>query len=134
MIPLESAVVNQVYTLQELEQKLKPLGFDIGSNWEYDHGYFDYAFAKKGEYVFLRIPFTAEIGQLDEPGVQVRIGQPFMLGHQYEDNEDVDGILSNSTALINQFQTPVDSDAEIAPEYKDKGEHFMKTVEKVLLS
>jgi hypothetical protein len=134
MIPLESAIENQVVSLQELEEKLKPLGMVIGSSWEYDHGYFDYQLGNEDQYYFLRIPFQAEIGQLDEIGVMVRIGQPFVLGHQYEKGNDDQGVTGTLSASINQFQAPVDPDSEVPDKYIEKAREFMQKVEQTLLS
>ncbi|SES64418.1 YugN-like family protein [Salinibacillus kushneri] len=134
MLQLDSAIENQVFELNDLENKLKPLNFIIGSNWEYDHGYFDYPFQSKETYYFLRIPFNAEIGQLDEPGVQVRVGRPFLLGHQYASGTDEDAMIGNVTAPINQFQSPVDPDTEVPEDIQSKGDDLIKTVEHALLS
>ncbi|MBB6453410.1 hypothetical protein HNQ94_001859 [Salirhabdus euzebyi] len=134
MLALESAIENQVFSLEDLENKLKPIGFVIGSNWEYDHGYFDYQMTNEGRYYFVRVPFNAEIGQLDEPGVQVRIGAPFILGHQYADGIDEDAIIGNFTASFNQFQPPVDADTEVPDQYAEQGTEIIKKVEQNLLS
>ncbi|GAA0500238.1 YugN-like family protein [Salinibacillus aidingensis] len=134
MLQLDSAIENQVFSLNELENKLKPLNFTIGSNWEYDHGYFDNQLQSEGTYYFLRIPFNAEIGQLDEPGVQVRVGRPFLLGHQYASGTDEDAVIGNMTAIVNQFQSPVDPDTEVPEDIQSKGDELIKTVEQALLS
>jgi hypothetical protein len=134
MIPIESAVENQVFSLEDLETKLKPLGLVVGSNWDYDHGYFDYKMSNDGEYYFLRIPFRTEIGQLDEPGVMVRMGKPFVLGHQYKSGTDDEAVIGNFTASINQFQTPSDPDSDVPEEYVNQGNQFIKNIEHALLS
>ncbi|WP_102028506.1 YugN-like family protein [Salirhabdus sp. Marseille-P4669] len=134
MKPIESAIENQIYRLHDLELKLKSLGFVIGSNWEYDHGYFDYQMTNDGTYYFLRIPFRTEIGQLDEPGAQVRMGAPFILGHQYESGTDEEAVIGNFTASINQFQAPKDPDTNVPNEYVEKGNEIIKRVEGALLT
>ncbi|MRG85204.1 YugN-like family protein [Salinibacillus xinjiangensis] len=134
MYKLDSGIENQVFSLIDLENKLKPIGFTIGSSWEYDHGSFDYQMTNEGRYYFVRIPFTAEIGQLDEPGVQVRVGKPFILGHQYTDGIDEDVMIGNITAGINQFQSPTDPDTEVPDEYIHQGNEIIKNVEKALIS
>lgn len=134
MIPIESAIENQVYAMQDIETKLKSLGFVIGSNWDYDHGYFDYQLEQEGTYYYLRIPFFAEIGQLEESGVQVRIGSPFVLGHQYEDGTEEEAIIGNMTASFNQFQSPKDPDTAVPKTFVEKGKEILRKVEGALLS
>ncbi|MBO8156723.1 MAG: hypothetical protein H0Z32_09700 [Bacillaceae bacterium] len=131
---IESALKNQVFSLEELEKKLKPLGFDIGGGWEYDHGFFDYQLQQEKTYFFLRIPFTAEIGQLDEQGVQVRIGQPFVLGHQFQTGIDEEGQTGNFSASLNQFQDPVDQDTSVPERFMEKGQQVLEAAEQALLS
>lgn len=131
---IESALKNQVFSLEELEKKLKPLGFDIGGGWEYDHGFFDYQLQQEKTYFFLRIPFTAEIGQLDEQGVQVRVGQPFVLGHQFQTGIDEEGQTGNFSASLNQFQDPVDQDTSVPERFMEKGQQVLEAAEQALLS
>jgi hypothetical protein len=41
MIELSSRLDGTLFKLYELEKTLKPLGYNIGGNWDYDHGSFD---------------------------------------------------------------------------------------------
>ncbi|RBW71350.1 YugN-like family protein [Bacillus taeanensis] len=134
MIAIESKVTGLQRQLQELEEKLKPLGYDIGSNWDYDHGYFDYKMADTGSYLFLRVPFTAVDGQLDKNGAVVELKEPFLLSHKYNRGLDDHVDVSNVTASIDQFSEPVDKDATFPKEWIDNGQALVKELEDVLLT
>ncbi|WP_138420283.1 YugN-like family protein [Aquibacillus sediminis] len=133
MIPVPSQLEDRVFPLYELEKQLKPLGYVIGGNWDYDHGSIDYKMADDDGYQFIRIPFTLEEGMLDAPGAIVRIGQPLLLHHKYqpsvEDHAD-NGVIQGA---INQFQSPTDPDAEVSDKYIEKGKRLIEQVERILL-
>ncbi|MGQ0421215.1 YugN family protein, partial [Bacillus sp. HC-Mk] len=42
MIPIQSNLEGRTYALYKLEEIMKPLGYSIGGNWDYDKGCFDY--------------------------------------------------------------------------------------------
>ncbi|HZG74103.1 MAG TPA: YugN-like family protein [Chondromyces sp.] len=132
MIELSSSVEGKQYRLYDLEQKLKPLGFDIGGNWDYDHGYFDYKIDDRVGYQFLRIPFSAIDGQLDTEGVTVELGRPFLLSHKYQEGLDdlvTTGAFSGS---VNQFAEPVDKDASFPEKYIEEGKRLVSKVEQLI--
>jgi len=129
---ISSAIENQVFVLQDMEKVLKPMGFVIGGNWDYDHGSFDYKLATDGGYQFLRIPFKTEDGELDQDGAIVRIQKPYMLTHVYQGDED-HAAIGNFTATVNQFQEPIEKDAHVPEEYMKKGRSLIKQVESALL-
>ncbi|MDG5471829.1 YugN family protein [Jeotgalibacillus sp. ET6] len=129
MIEIESSLNGYETTLYKLETALKPIGFSVGGGWEYDHGYFDYRLAKEGCYYYVRLPFKATTGLLDRPGVEVKIGVPFLLGHQYEDGIDKDGEIGNISAAFNQFQSPKDADSDIPEEYQEQGINIIRKAE-----
>ncbi|WP_407271923.1 YugN-like family protein [Radiobacillus sp. PE A8.2] len=133
MIPVSSRLENKIFPLHELEKQLKPLGYDIGGNWDYNEGSLDYKMADDDGYQFIRIPFIAQDGQLDSPGATVKLGTPFILTHKYqagvEDHAD-NGVIQGS---INQFQAPEDPDAEVPDKYVEKGQRLIEQVENILL-
>lgn len=131
MIELPSQIENQQIKLIDLEKKLKPIGYDIGGNWDYDHGYFDYKLDDEVSYLFLRIPFTAIGGQLDERGVTVQLGRPFLLSHKY--NKGLDDHVDDPNPLVNQFSEPVDKDAEFPQQWVLTGKNLVTELEAVLL-
>jgi hypothetical protein len=140
MIALQSEVVGKEIKLKDLEDKLKPLGYDIGGGWEYDHGYFDYKIDEEEGYTFLRLPFQAIDGELEQRGVTVRIGKPFLLNHKYQegldDNPDVfNGMFRMAyNSSINQFQEPIDKDAEVNQKYMPTARSLLQELELTLLS
>ncbi|MCT2535858.1 YugN-like family protein [Aquibacillus koreensis] len=133
MIPITSELENHVLPLYEIEKRLKPLGYVIGGNWDYEQGTIDYKMADDDGYQFIRIPITAEQGLLDSPGVIVRLGTPYILTHKYEAGIDTfadNGVLQGS---FNQFQEPVEPDAEVPDKYVEKGKKLIEHVEHLLL-
>lgn len=131
MIPIESSVTGQQFQLQYLEERLKPLGYVIGGNWDYDKGSFDYKMSDEGEYLYLRVPFIATKGALDVRGAEVELQQPYLLAHQYESGIDQD---AESAGMLNQFQEPEDPDAEFPSEWKDTGIQLVRQLEQTILS
>ncbi len=134
MITIPSKVESQVFTLYDLEQKLKPLGYVIGGGWDYDHGSFDYEIADDVGYQFLRLPFKAVNGQLDAPQVTVELGEPFLLSHKYQRGLDDNVRESNFRASFDQFSEPVDPDADFPEEYVEVGRELVQELERTLLS
>lgn len=132
MIPLDSSVENQTYRLEDLEDKLKPLGYVIGGNWDYDHGSFDYKMDDENGYYFLRVPFKAIDGQLDSDGCSVQLGQPFLLSHEYQEGLDDHADAGNFSASVNQFSEPKDRDGNIPETFIEKGEQLVEELEKEL--
>lgn len=129
MIPIESSVTGNQYRLQFLEERLKPLGYSIGGNWDYDRGSFDYKMSDEGEYLYLRVPFIAVKGALDERGTEVELQQPYLLAHQYESGIDQE---ADHAGTLNQFQSPVDKDAPFPPEWKDRGVQLVRELEEAI--
>ncbi|MFG6117040.1 YugN-like family protein [Halobacillus sp. MO56] len=133
MIPVSSKLTGEVFTLSELEQTLKPLGYQVGGNWDYDHGYFDYKIADDGSYQFLRVPFTSKQGNLDDYHVTVEIGEPFLLAHKYQRGMDDHVHVFVGKASIDQFSEPVDPDASVPDEMVEIGRELVRELEAHLL-
>ena len=131
MIEMPSQIENQQYKLIDLEKKLKPLGYDIGGNWDYDHGYFDYKMDDEVSYLFLRVPFTAVEGELDRRGVVVQLGRPFLLSHVYQ--KGLDDHVHDPNPWVNQFSEPVDKDGQFPQNWVQTGKDLVKELEAVLL-
>lgn len=132
MIELPSQIENKQFKLVDLEKKLKPLGYDIGGNWDYDHGYFDYKMDGEVSYLFLRLPFTAIAGELDERGVAVQLGRPFLLAHKY--NKGLDDHAEDPNPWVNQFSEPVDKDAQFPQQWVLTGKNLVTELEAVLMN
>ncbi|HET7578738.1 MAG TPA: YugN-like family protein [Bacillales bacterium] len=134
MIKLESSLTGTEHSLYELERILKPLGYTIGGNWDYDHGSFDYKVNETDGYLFLRIPFEATAGSLDYEGVEVVVGTPYLLNHKYEAGLDQENGSGTMGGLTNQFQEPVDKDDGIPERSVEEGRDLLKEAEKAVLS
>ncbi|KKI89949.1 hypothetical protein WQ54_22680 [Bacillus sp. SA1-12] len=134
MIEIESRIEGQTIELYDLEQKLKPMGYSIGGNWEYDHGFFDYKIDSQNGYQYLRVPFKATDGQLDTANTMVKIGTPFLLSHQYQEDMDDHAKIGNFSASFNQFQEPEEKDATFPEKYVKTGKELVKQLEAELLS
>lgn len=133
MIEVRSRLEGQTFQLYDLEQTLKPLGYNIGGNWDYDHGSFDYKIDSEVGYQFLRIPFTSVDGQLDSRNTTVKLGTPFLLSHKYQIGLDDHVHIGNFSASFDQFQEPVDKDATFPKRYIDLGKALVKELEAELL-
>lgn len=131
MIPIESQVTGKQFRLQFLEENLKPLGYVIGGNWDYTNGSFDYKLGDEDAYLFLRVPFTAVKGALDERGTEVEMNEPYLLAHKYQDEIDED---VRTAGTFNQFQSPIEKDAPFPSEYAESGRQLVKELEHVLLN
>lgn len=134
MIPIPSKVEGTEFHLYKLEKELQELGYSIGGNWDYDHGYFDYKIDDKVGYQFLRVPFQSVDGQLDSQGTTVSLGRPFLLSHKYQVGVDDHGDVWAGTASFNQFAEPEDPDATFPKEYVELGKTLVKELEAVLLT
>lgn len=134
MIELASKLEGELFKLYVLEQTLKPMGYVIGGNWDYDHGFFDYKINDEVGYQFLRIPFQAMDGQLDSQGTTVQIGKPYLLSHKYQIGLDDNVDVGNINASFNQFAEPQDPDAQFPDEYLSLGKELLKEAEKALQS
>lgn len=128
VIEIPSTIEGKQFDLYKLEQKLKPIGYSIGGNWDYDHGAFDYKINDEVGYQFLRVPFSAVDGQLDAPNCTVELGRPFLLSHKYQIGLD-DHI--GDAGTLNQFSEPVDSDASFPEEYIETGKVLVKELESI---
>ncbi|HBZ10951.1 MAG TPA: hypothetical protein DEO65_13950 [Bacillus bacterium] len=132
MIQIESSIEGRRFNLHKLEQLLKPRGYTIGGNWDYDRGFFDYKMANDEGYQFLRVPFTAVDGQLDQKGAVVELGKPFILNHVYQEGIDDGPDPGNMTASFNQFAEPEDPDGSVDDKYIAKGHELIKNLEVAL--
>ncbi|UOQ94214.1 YugN-like family protein [Halobacillus shinanisalinarum] len=136
MISLSSQLTDELFDLHELEQNLRPIGFNFSDNWDYEHGYFDYKLGDENGYLFLRIPFSVVEGTLDSPSnpATVKMNEPYLLAHVYQDGIDDHVREGNFRASIDQFQTPKDKDANFPEEHIQAGQEILQQAEQALLS
>ncbi len=133
MNEIPSKVEGMQFDLYELELALKPLGYSIGGNWDYDHGYFDYKYSEEEGYEYVRLPFRAIEGQLDSPGCKVELGRPFVLSHQYQAGVDDHAAVGTLSAGLNQFAEPEDKDASLSQDSVQIGQNIVQKLEETLL-
>ncbi|MES5864242.1 YugN family protein [Bacillus cereus group sp. RP32] len=133
MIPIQSNLEGRTYALYKLEEIMKPLGYNIGGNWDYDKGCFDYKIDEEDGYQFLRVPFTAVNGELDVPGVIVRLETPYILSHVYQDELD-DHVNTLMAGTMDQFAEPKDPDGDVKRKYINIGKVLMQELEKHFLN
>lgn len=134
MLELPSTIEGKQFDLYKLEEKLKPIGFSIGGNWDYDHGAFDYKLNGVEGYHFLRLPFSSIDGQLDDDNCTVRIGTPYLLAHLYQEGLDDHADSGSFSGTLNQFAEPVDKDADFPKKFVDNGQRLLAQVESILLT
>ncbi|MGG0716028.1 YugN-like family protein [Robertmurraya massiliosenegalensis] len=132
MIEIPSSIEGGEYHLNDLERLLKPIGYTIGGNWDYDHGYFDYKMDDQEGYQFLRLPFQVVEGQLDSSVCTVKLGRPFLLAHEYEGGVDEEADVGNFSASFDQFQSPENKDAPIPDPFIDTGRVLVSELESIL--
>jgi hypothetical protein len=114
MYPIkETKLENKTGRFEDIRNFLNKQGFDVGGNWEYDHGYFDRKMEDHPSYLFIRVPIMVEKGSFGEDDAQVRIGTPLVLRHKYQQKLDDFVFVDNSNASFNQFSEPVDPDAAL---------------------
>jgi hypothetical protein len=134
MIEIPSKIEGVQYHLYKLEQQLKPIGYTIGGNWDYDSGYFDYKIADDGDgYQYLRVPFRAIEGQLDGTDCIVELNRPFLLAHTFQPGLDDHAHIGNFSASFNQFQEPADKDDQVKSKYIDIGQSLVSELEMIIL-
>ncbi|OTX39073.1 hypothetical protein COI41_14465 [Bacillus toyonensis] len=131
LISIQSKLKGHTYALYKLEEVMKPLGYSIGGNWDYDKGCFDYKIDEEDGYQFLRVPFTAVDGELDVPGVIVRLETPYILSHVYQDElDDHVNTLAAGTSGMDQFAEPKDPDGDVKSKYINIGKVLVQELER----
>ncbi|PAD18782.1 MULTISPECIES: YugN-like family protein [Shouchella] len=136
MIALESTIEGKQYKAKELQSVLESLGYTLGGNWDYDHGYYDYKISSDNGYTFLRIPVQAVEGELGSKDAVIQVGTLYLLNHVYQqdnDEESLSGVVpAVAEGLVNQFQAPVDKDGEVSDKYRSLAENLVAELEQTL--
>lgn len=134
MIPLSSKLESSVKEFVEVKNMLEERNFALGGAWDYEHGSFD-RYLDEAHKVWLRMPFQVINGNADsETGAndaKIRLGTPYVLKHVYNEGNDSAAHPKMMGGLIDQFQKPVDPDAEIEPEWVEKAERVLGEVERL---
>jgi hypothetical protein len=132
LIAIVSELENQVEGFVSLNDFFNRFQFTLGGNWDYDHGYFDRNLDEANK-VWLRIPFEVTSGTLDgisdESDAVVKLGTPFVLKHLYNEGLDPEAVPNVYGSLINQFQEPIDKDADIETYWIDQAKRILQEIE-----
>ncbi|WP_020616013.1 YugN family protein [Paenibacillus daejeonensis] len=134
MIRLPSRLESTEHEYIELLQLLEPHEFALGGAWDYKHGSLD-RYLDGAHKVWLRLPFDVVSGDLDvesAQNVRIRMGQPYVLKHVYNEGLDQEARVNIVGALFDQFSQPIDSDAEIEPEWVEAGKKLLAQVERLI--
>ncbi|CAM3285739.1 YugN family protein [Brevibacillus invocatus] len=102
------------------------------ANWDYEHGYFDCMLDEQGM-VYLRLPVKVLQGELDSPDAWLEMGTPFVLKHVYQTGveEDIGYYEPVVSAVMNQFQEPVDKDGEVEDRWIRQAEQRVRQLEAI---
>ncbi len=132
---ISSTIEGSTGKFTELQGELQGLGYTLGGNWDYEHGCFDKPMDSAHK-VWLRIPFQVTDGNIDseysENNAIITLGQPFVLKHLYNEGNDPEASVRVVGAMFDQFQSPVDPDAEVEERWAERGEELVRMVEAVL--
>jgi hypothetical protein len=132
LIAIISELENKVEDFTTLHDFFGGFEFTLGGNWDYEHGYFD-RFLDEAHKVWLRIPFEVTSGTLDgdsdASNAIVKLGTPFVLKHIYNEGLDPEAVPNVYGSLINQFQEPVDKDADVETHWVEQAKHILHEVE-----
>ncbi|MBO9605557.1 MAG: hypothetical protein J7639_06385 [Paenibacillaceae bacterium] len=136
MISLTSGLENKEQEFRSLNDYLAAYEFTLGGNWEYDHGYFDRNL-DEAQKVWLRIPFQVTHGTMEgdssDSDAVIRLGQPFVLKHIYNEGADREAQMRVAGSLVDQFQTPLDKDAPVERIWIDAAKRVLGEVENGLV-
>ncbi|ALS26814.1 YugN-like family protein [Paenibacillus sp. 32O-W] len=132
MIPIDSRLVSREQEFVPMRNMLEQHRFTVGGNWDYDHGSFDCNLDGDNK-VWLRLPFTVTNGNLDadteDNDAKIRLGQPYVLKHLYNEGLDTEAQPRVMGSVIDQFQDPVDPDAQVERQWVEKAGEVLRQVE-----
>ncbi|NBD26146.1 YugN family protein [Paenibacillus glycinis] len=136
MIPLESKLESSEKEFTEVKSMLEEQQFALGGDWNYDHGYFD-RYLDEEHMVWLRMPFSVINGSIDDTtqdlDAKIMLGRPFVLKHVYNEGLDKEAHMKTIGSLMDQFQEPVDADAEVESKWVNQAKKVLVEVEERLL-
>jgi hypothetical protein len=133
MKPISSKLEEVQESFDSVRDHLHQAEFVLGGNWEYDYGYFDH-YLDEAHKVWLRIPFQVITGRIDgdteATDAMVQIGTPFVLKHIYNEGLDKHAAAETTGALVDQFQAPIDEDAEVDAKWIQEASELLQEVER----
>ncbi|MCR2807943.1 YugN-like family protein [Paenibacillus soyae] len=133
MIPIHSAIEGKEKKFTEMQVRLEEHQFTLGGNWDYDGGSFDRALDESNK-VWLRLPFQVTDGNIDgelsENNAQIRFGAPYVLKHLYNEGNDPEASVRLFGAMFDQFQAPVNPDADIEGKWVERAKDVVREIER----
>lgn len=117
LLTLETDLEGKKAYFGQMRKLLQPLGFTLCGNWDYHRGKFDIALWREaGDTIYLRLPFYVVAGELDENSAYIEFMKPYVVKHVVNLGIDRDENSLLSATGFNQFQKPLDTDANIIHE------------------
>lgn len=136
MIPLSSRLESSEQPFHEMKNTLEDHEFALGGSWDYIHGSFD-RYLDEAHKVWLRVPFDVVNGHVDSESADsmatIKVGQPFVLKHIYNEGLDSEAHPRAVGSLVDQFQEPLDPDAQIEQKWIKKAKDVLYEVEQLFL-
>ncbi|MCS1349973.1 YugN-like family protein [Mechercharimyces sp. CAU 1602] len=136
MKKLNSRLENHTGLFGELNTLCKEKNFSFSPSDQYEHGYFDKEldWEDKAHQTYLRIPIYAEDeGRVGEPKTLIRFGQPLILRHLFQTDNDDNADIGMWSGLVNQFTEPAIKDAEVEKKWIDRGQKELRELEEHVL-
>ncbi|KKC47455.1 MULTISPECIES: YugN family protein [Paenibacillus] len=135
MIEIASPLESTEHDFVQIKRVLDKQGFVLGGNWDYGNGSFDLNLDEKNK-VWLRLPFDVLRGNVDDQtednDASIKLTTPYVLRHLYREGNDPEAKMRTVGALFDQFQAPVDPDADVAPEWVEKARQVLGDTEEQL--
>ncbi|ASS66621.1 MULTISPECIES: YugN family protein [unclassified Paenibacillus] len=132
MIEIASPLESTEHDFVQIKRVLDKQGFVLGGNWDYGNGSFDLNLDEKNK-VWLRLPFDVLRGNVDDQtednDASIKLTTPYVLRHLYREGNDPEAKMRTVGALFDQFQAPVDPDADVAPEWVEKAKQVLDDAE-----
>ncbi len=132
MITLESSLENIEDVYCDLNEHFCKFDFCLGGNWEYKNGSLDKHLDQQRK-VWLRVPFHVMSGTFDGECdgciAVIKLGKPFVFGHLYNEGLEDEASITVAGGLFNQFQEPIEQDAEVNPIWVKRAQEVIKQVE-----
>lgn len=114
MLKLETKLEGQVASFGVVSNCIEELGYHLGGNWDYENGCFDHILCQEGgESIYIRIPFIALVGEIDNFNATIRFGTPYVIKHVVNIGLDSEGSSLLDATGFSQFQKPLDKDGKI---------------------
>lgn len=137
MIAIQSPLEGTEHDFVQIKRVLEKQGFVLGGNWDYGSGSFDLNLDEQNK-VWLRLGFDVLRGNIDDQtkdnDASIKLTTPYVLRHLYREGNDPEAKARTVGALFDQFQAPVDPDAEVDGKWVDQAGEQLRRAEDQLLT